>query len=590
MKKHSIILSVLFVVVFLLISGASFAAQDKPQPPKKPLQGQQLLVPPSPKSVSYPDLDKDPGFFFMLAEQAEMAGDTEGVVRNLKKAIQLDPDSSYLYTRVGNLLARNRRIADSLIMTQIAALLDAQNDESLTLLGKIFTVTGDRHKAIEAYSRALELKPDERELYVFIGSLQASQKMFADAEKTFTKMISQFPDEKEGYFYLGRVYVEDKKFDKGIETFKSLLDKGVDGAAQIHLELGGIHLLLKNYSEAESQFREAIKQDPTNVSARLNLGQALASQKKYKESYEVFEELSKLAPSNLGIQIKMALILAEQKQFDSAKEILDKILSTKPGWDQVRFQLGRVLKEQGKLDESEKEFVQIRKGQPTFLHSRIILALMFLKVKDFGKALKYIDEAVDSEAKDADLFHIRGSILEELNRYNEALVMYDKALEQDPTNIRIRYSKGNVLEKSGRRVQAMVEMEKILAEKPDDPSALNFVGYTLAISGKDASRAERLVRKAMELKPDDGYVMDSLGWLLFKTGKTDEALAMLEKAYEKVKTDPIIAEHLGDLLVEKNRRSEALEAYRKSLEVNPENLVVQGKLKKLESEIGSEKK
>ncbi len=215
---------------------------------------------------------------------------------------------------------------------------------------------------------------------------------------------------------------------------------------------------------------------------------------------------------------------------------------------------------------------------------------MFLKVKDFGKSIRYVDEAIDSEAKDADLFHIRGSILEELNRYNEAMEMYDKALQLDQKNVRIRYSKGNVLEKSGRRVEAMAEMEKILAEKPDDASALNFIGYTLAISGKDMSRAERFVRKAMELKPDDGYVMDSLAWVLFKTGKIDEAVPLMEKAYEKVKTDPIIAEHMGDLFLEKKKRSEALEAYRRSLQVNPDNLVVQGKFKKLESEIGTESK
>ena len=173
----------------------------------------------------------------------------------------------------------------------------------------------------------------------------------------------------------------------------------------------------------------------------------MASQKKYTESYQVFEELSKLAPSNLGIQMKMALILAEQKQFDKAREILDQVLQTQPGWDQVRFHLGRVLREQGKLDEAEKEFIQIRKGQPTFLNSRIMLSLMFLKVKDFGKAIRYIDEAIDPDTKDTDFFHIKGLILEELNRYDEALKVYEKALEIDPKNVKIRYSLGNVSRK-----------------------------------------------------------------------------------------------------------------------------------------------
>ena len=156
--------------------------------------------------------------------------------------------------------------------------------------------------------------------------------------------------------------------------------------------------------------------------------------------------------------------------------------------------------------------------------------------------------------------------------------------------MKIRYSLGNVLEKSGRRTRAMAEMEKILVEKPDDASALNFIGYTLAVAGKDLERAESLVRKAAALKPDDGYIMDSLGWILFKTGRTDEALQHLEKAADKVKTDPIVAEHLGDILLAKDKKQDALEAYRRSLQVNPENMVMQEKLQKLEQDIQVEKK
>jgi predicted negative regulator of RcsB-dependent stress response len=76
-----------------------------------------------------------------------------------------------------------------------------------------------------------------------------------------------------------------------------------------------------------------------------------------------------------------------------------------------------------------------------------------------------------------------------------------------------------------------------------------------------------------------------MGWLLFKKGKTDEALQYLEKAIEKVKLDPIIADHLGDVLLTKGRKKDAADAYRRSLKANPENLVVQEKLHKLEREL-----
>ncbi len=544
----------------------------------------------SPGSIQHPDLEKDPGYFFLLAEDAEAVGDQESALKYLRKSLKLDPTSAYLHTRMANVLARSRKIAEALLMSRMAILFDPNFEPAYTLLGKIYTVTNDRARAAECYAKALDLKPDDRDLYIFLGSLQASQDLFDDAESTFQKMISQFPDEKEGMFYLAKVYVEAKKYDKAIELFQQIIEKKDAAAPQAYLELGTVYGFQKNYPEAEKCFREAIKLDPFNITARLKLGQILADQKKFPESYEVFEELSKLAPSNLGIQIRMALILAEQKQFDRAKEMLDKVLQAKPGWDQARFQLGRILKEQGKLDEAEKEFLEIQKGQPTFINSRVMLALMFLRKKNYDKAIRYIDEAILPDTTDTDLLEIKASILEELYRLEEAMVIYRKILEIDPKDYRIRYALGNCLEKSGRRSEGLAEMEKILEEKPDDPGALNFIGYTLVSSSSDLERGERLIRRAIELKPEDGYIMDSMAWVLHKKGNHQDALPYLEKAIQKVPADPIIFDHLGDVQAALDMKELAAESYRKSLSVNPDNLLVQQKLRKIEQELSAPSK
>lgn len=538
--------------------------------------------------LDIPDIEQDPGLYFLLAEQAEAQGDAEAVVRYYRKALSLDPTSAYLYARVATLLARNRKIADALVMARMATIFDANYDEAHALLGKIYNLTGDRGRAIESYNKALELKPEEKELYVFVGSLQASQNRFAEAEKTFKKMVEQFPEDKDAYFYLGKVYVETKQYDQAVKTFEKLLEVRKEGASQVHVELGAIYAIQNKLTEAEHQFREAVKLDSFNIDARFKLGQVLASQNNFAEAYKVFDELSKLAPSNVRIRIQMALILAAQKQYDQAKEMLNRILETKPGWDQVRFHLGRILREQGKIDDAEKEFSQIPKGASTYLNSRIVMSIMFLKSRALGKAMRYVDQAIETESKDPDLYQIRGSILEDLGRYTEALKSYQQAAELDPTNLKLRYSIGNVCEKSGRRTTGLTVMNDILKEKPDDASALNFVGYTLLVTGGDIDRAEILIRKANELKPNDGYIMDSLGWALFKRGKTDEALELLKAAAEKVKIDPIIADHYGDALLTKGMKKDALEAYRSSIEANPLNIIVREKMEKLERELAEE--
>ena len=201
MKNGHVFFEVLavFAMILFLSGPAALATNDK-----------ESLS--DPKAIPLPDLEKDPGFLFLMAENSEAAGDHEAVMKYLRQALALDPTSAYLNTHVGTLLARNRKIADALIIARTATLFDPENDAAYTLLGKIYTVTNDRARATDAYSRALELKPDDRDLYVFLGSLQASQDLLGDAEKTFLKMIKQFPEEREGYFYLGKVYVEDKQY------------------------------------------------------------------------------------------------------------------------------------------------------------------------------------------------------------------------------------------------------------------------------------------------------------------------------------------------------------------------------------------
>ncbi len=541
-----------------------------------------------PGAVDRPDMDRDPGLYFMLADQAAAEGDMETVLFYYRKALSLDPSSAYLHTRLADILARRRLVADAMILARMAALFDPKYEGAYAIQGRIFKTTGDLDRAIEAYYRALELDPDSKDLYIFLGFLQATEKKYDDAENTFKKMVEHFPDDSEGYFYLGKVYIETDQTDKAVELFSKLLERDPDSAAQVHAELGNVLARQKKYDKAEEHLREAVRFDPFNVNAQLGLARVLASQKKFDESYKVFEKLSEIAPSDQSIRIRMALILAAQKQFDKATEILNTILKTKPGWDQVRFHLGRVLREQGKIAEAEKEFVQIQKNSPVFVDSRLALSLMFLKDRQLGKAIVYINEAIEADSKDVDFHQIKASILEELNRFQEALDSYRKAQELDPKNTKMRYSIGNVYEKSGRRGKGMEEMTNLLKEKPDDAGALNFIGYTLLVVGQDQDRAEELIQKAIKLKPDDGYIMDSVGWMLLRKGKIDEALDYLQKSAAKVKYDPIIADHLGDALQLKGKKQEAAESYRRSLKFNPDNLVVQEKLRKLEEELKSQ--
>ena len=113
-------------------------------------------------------------------------------------------------------------------------------------------------------------------------------------------------------------------------------------------------------------------------------------------------------------------------------------------------------------------------------------------------------------------------------------------------------------------------MQKVIDANPHNASALNFLGYTYAEQNKNLDEAEILVRKAIEVKPNDGYITDSLGWVLFQQGRIAEALKTLEKADRLAPDEPVILEHLGDAYLKNAEKQKALEVYQRALESDRE--------------------
>lgn len=127
------------------------------------------------------------------------------------------------------------------------------------------------------------------------------------------------------------------------------------------------------------------------------------------------------------------------------------------------------------------------------------------------------------------------------------------------------YRLGVLYEQLGRRDEALATMEQVLTIDPRHPDAMNFIGYSLAEVGRELERAEALIRAALELKPNAGYIKDSLGWVLFQQGKADEAIVWLEEAIVDEGPDPVIWEHLGDAYAVVGRWEDARRAYSEAL-------------------------
>jgi len=165
----------------------------------------------------------------------------------------------------------------------------------------------------------------------------------------------------------------------------------------------------------------------------------------------------------------------------------------------------------------------------------------------------------------------------------KAIEMLDQGLVLYPENVEMLFRAGVVHDKWGNKDQSIRIMQKVIALEPDNATALNYLGYTYADLGMELELAESLIKKAMALNPDDGYITDSLGWVYYRKADYTKAIEYLERALELSSHDPVVAEHLGDAYQKVNNPEKALEIYKKALKkatTNKEDLIK--KIKTLE--------
>ena len=167
-----------------------------------------------------------------------------------------------------------------------------------------------------------------------------------------------------------------------------------------------------------------------------------------------------------------------------------------------------------------------------------------------------------------------GDLLRRESRFEEASTAYDGAVamvgEPQPFHWALFYRRGIALERSKQWEAAEKDFRHALQLQPDQPDVLNYLGYSLVELGKKLHEAEEMIEKAVEQRPDDGYIVDSLGWVLYRFAEFDRAVEHLGRAVELRPVDPVINDHYGDALWMVGRRTEARFQWKRALSFEPE--------------------
>jgi tetratricopeptide (TPR) repeat protein len=259
----------------------------------------------------------------------------------------------------------------------------------------------------------------------------------------------------------------------------------------------------------------------------------------------------------------------EQGKLDQAILEFNFVLAANPKDDRVLYYLGAAYVEKEVLDQAISAFKKIPPESTLFADSRRNIALILRKQNKMGEAIQILEESIQAKPDEGDLYMILAAVYEKENQLERALSTLKRGLERNQNDVEIHFQLGALYDKMGEFDKMATEMKEVLRLNPDHADALNYLGYSYSERGIHLAEALKLIQKAIELKPNMGYITDSLGWVYFKLGDYERAVIELEKASQLTPEDSTITEHLADSYVKLSRIEKALEFYEKALGLDP---------------------
>lgn len=507
---------------------------------------------------------------FAMGESFSLEGNHQKAIEAFKVTLTYDPNSLAVLLRLSGEYMKTGLLTEALDITLAAAEKNPKNVDIKLILGGIYASMRIFPKAVAEYEAALKLKPELTDVLLYLGALYSESKDYEKAVKFFETLAKRtdYPAKHLAYYYVGRVRSEQKegKYQKMAEqALKKSIEIKPD-FVEATLSLGSLFMkqnqdekALKIYSLFQTKF------GPNQRVADI-LSQLYIEREMFDEAYEQFEILEAQTDNSLSIKLKMALILIEKKIYDKAVAKLEEVLREAPESDKVRFYLGAIYEETKQDEKAITQFSKIPSGSQYYGEASTHTAYLLKGLGRLNEAIIFIEKAILNKKDNPQMVAMYASLLDEKGDTKKATTVLENGVVDFPENAQIRFYYGTLQDRVGSKAQVVESMKKVIELDPNHVQALNYLAFTWADVGTQLEEAEKLVRRAVELEPKDGYILDTLGWILYKRGKIGQSIGFLEAAHRFQPTVGVIAEHLGDAYYKQAMIEKAQKMYQKALE------------------------
>lgn len=347
--------------------------------------------------------------------------------------------------------------------------------------------------------------------------------------------------------------------------------------------------LVGNSAEAQRRLKSAYETDKNSLRFADAYARVLAAQGDVAGATKIYEDFALIVPHHPLVEQALAELNAHQKLdplVHSAKEgaaealyglgsagsrqggdelpalvYLRLSLYLRPSNDLTAVTLASLFEQLKQGDQAIAAYDLVPSSSPLKLGADIQIALELDSMGKTGEATQRLTDIVAARPHDVEALSALAELQRSQKKYVEAAATYDKAIAAvgipQRENWTLFYFRGICYERSKQWPKAEADFKKALELYPDQPLVLNYLGYSWVDKGMNLEEAFKMLRRAVELRPNDGYIVDSLGWAHYKLGQYAKATETLEKAVSLKPADPVLNDHLGDAYWRVNRRLEA---------------------------------
>ncbi|MBK6657299.1 MAG: tetratricopeptide repeat protein [Proteobacteria bacterium] len=511
--------------------------------------------------------ENDPYYRLLMAEFAGQRGHLDVAVKNyVELAHSLrDVGLAERATRIA-VFARDDESALSAARTWVE--LDPKDMDARQILAAMYIRHGNADAALEHLEYVVSHdagQPGNR--LRMVANLLGHEDDRQTALAVMEKLVAKHSEDSDALLAYALLAIRAEQLDKARDAMNRIV-KRTELSSNVAMAYLAILQKQGKLPQAIDWLDSVLAANPKQFGLRLIYARLLADANRYEDARLQFRMLSTEAPDNSDIVFALGLLNLQANRVDEAAKNFTRLLKLDARLDEAHFYLGQIAEAQKNPEQALAEYRKVQGGS-NYFNAQMRIALVKAVKGQTDEAIAFLDKmTVEDDEQRFNVARAKGEILTDKNRFDEAMQVYDAALAKGEFNSDLLYTRAMLAERMGKIDVLEKDLSTILAKEPDNSQALNALGYTLADSTKRYDEALALITRALEISPKDFYILDSMGWVLYRLGRLDESIKYLEKARE-LRNDPEVAAHLGEVLWVKGDRAAATKTWDAALRDTP---------------------